>query len=212
MNQILKRQTSRFHYGSKVPAVSDCCLAPTDQLLSYIMARASCIWMRYGRMMSSFHNCACWSYSWIFISLSHWNNSPLVDMLLHSVTLSWFWNNNPLVDMLLHSVTLSWLWNNKSLFLLYDAVYLVVNSKYQFYTNGVSSDHAQGEVHLVPHYVIKFASDLRQVSGLSPVLRFTPPIKLIAPRYIWNSIDSGVKHHNLHPNYIIIGKSHPPLH
>ena len=195
------------------------------------MARASCIWMRYGRMMSSFHNCVCWSYSWIFISLSHWNNSPLVDMLLHSVTLSWFrnnnplvdmllhsvtlswfWNNNPLVDMLLHSVTLSWLWNNKSLFLLYDAVYLVVNSKYQFYTNGVSSDHAQGEVHLVPHYVIKFASDLRQVSGLSPVLRFTPPIKLIAPRYIWNSIDSGVKHHNLHPNYIIIGKSHPPLH
>ena len=28
--------------------------------------------------------------SWIFIVLAHWNNSPLVDMLLHSDTLLWF--------------------------------------------------------------------------------------------------------------------------
>ena len=30
----------------------------------------------------------------------------------------------------------------------------------------------------VPHYVIKFVSDLRQVGGFFPVLRFPPPIKL----------------------------------
>ena len=32
----------------------------------------------------------------------------------------------------------------------------------------------------VQHYVIKFVSDLRQVSGFLRVLRFPPPIKLTA--------------------------------
>ena len=32
----------------------------------------------------------------------------------------------------------------------------------------------------VQHYVIKFISDLRQVGGFLQVLRFPPPIKLIA--------------------------------
>ena len=29
-------------------------------------------------------------FTWIFIVLAHWNNSPLVDMSLHSNTLFWF--------------------------------------------------------------------------------------------------------------------------
>jgi hypothetical protein len=40
----------------------------------------------------------------------------------------------------------------------------------------------------VQHYVIKFVSDLRQVSGFPRVLRFPPPIKLtamISLKYCW---------------------------
>ena len=45
------------------------------------------------------------------------------------------------------------------------------------------------------HYVIKFVSDLRQVSGFLRVLRFPPPIKLTAIRYNWHIVESGIKHH-----------------
>ena len=41
-------------------------------------------------------------------------------------------------------------------------------------------NHAHGEVYLIQLYVIKFVSDLRQVDGFFRVLRFPPPIKLIA--------------------------------
>jgi hypothetical protein len=37
-----------------------------------------------------------------------------------------------------------------------------------------------GEVYSIQHYMIKFVSDLRQVGGFIRVLRFPPPIKLIA--------------------------------
>jgi hypothetical protein len=46
----------------------------------------------------------------------------------------------------------------------------------------------------VQHYVIKFVSELRQVGGFLPVLRFPLPIKLTA-RYSWNIVESAVKHH-----------------
>jgi len=36
------------------------------------------------------------------------------------------------------------------------------------------------EVYSIQHYVIKFVSDLRQVSGYLRVLRFAPPITLTA--------------------------------
>ena len=45
-------------------------------------------------------------------------------------------------------------------------------------TNVVSSNIADGEVYLIQHYVIKFVSDLQQVSGFLWVLWFPPPIKL----------------------------------
>jgi hypothetical protein len=35
--------------------------------------------------------------SWIFIVLAHWNNSPWIDMLLHSYSLSWFRANQSLL-------------------------------------------------------------------------------------------------------------------
>ena len=44
-------------------------------------------------------------------------------------------------------------------------------------TNVVSSNLVHGEVYLIQHYVIKFASDLREVDGFLWVLRFPPPIK-----------------------------------
>ena len=39
--------------------------------------------------------------SWIFIVLAHWNNSPLVDMSLHSDTLFWFRANQSLLFLLI---------------------------------------------------------------------------------------------------------------
>jgi len=41
---------------------------------------------------------------------------------------------------------------------------------------------------IVQHYVIKFVSDLRQVSGFLWVVQFPP-------RYNWNIVESGIKHH-----------------
>ena len=47
-------------------------------------------------------------------------------------------------------------------------------------TDVVSSNLDQGEVYSMQHYVLKFVSDLQQVSGFLRVLRFPPPIKLTA--------------------------------
>jgi hypothetical protein len=38
--------------------------------------------------------------SWIFIVLAHWNNSLWIDILTHSVTLSWFRVNQSLIFLL----------------------------------------------------------------------------------------------------------------
>ena len=38
--------------------------------------------------------------SWIFIVLAQWNNSPRVDMSLHSDTLFWSWSNQSLLFIL----------------------------------------------------------------------------------------------------------------
>ena len=45
-------------------------------------------------------------------------------------------------------------------------------------TKVVSLNTAHGEVQSIQHYVIKFVSDLRQVSDFLWVLRFPPLIKL----------------------------------
>ena len=48
----------------------------------------------------------------------------------------------------------------------------------------MGSNRVHGEVYSIQHYMIKFASDLLQVSG---VLWFPPPIKLTA-----NIVESGI--------------------
>jgi len=45
-------------------------------------------------------------------------------------------------------------------------------------TKVVNLKHTNGEVNLVQHYVIKFVSDLRQISGCLQVLQFPPPINV----------------------------------
>jgi hypothetical protein len=45
-------------------------------------------------------------------------------------------------------------------------------------TKLVSLNPDQGEVYWIQHYVIKFVSDLQQVSRFIRVLRFPPSIKL----------------------------------
>jgi hypothetical protein len=53
----------------------------------YILAKTSLFLMKWW-----------WDpFSWIFIVLIHWNNSPQIDMSPHSDTLSWFWANQSLL-------------------------------------------------------------------------------------------------------------------
>jgi hypothetical protein len=47
-------------------------------------------------------------------------------------------------------------------------------------TNFVNSNPVHGKVYSIQHDVIKFVSDLWQVSGFLRELQFPPPIKLIA--------------------------------
>jgi hypothetical protein len=49
-----------------------------------------------------------------------------------------------------------------------------------FTTNFVSLKPTHGEVYSIKHYVIKFASDLKKVSGFLQVIRFPAPLKLTA--------------------------------
>ena len=49
-------------------------------------------------------------------------------------------------------------------------------------------------LHATPEYVIKFVSDLGQVGGFLRALRFLHQLNL-PPRYNWNIVESGVKHH-----------------
>jgi hypothetical protein len=64
-------------------------------------------------------------------------------------------------------------------------------------TDVVSLNIDQGEVYNI--YVTKFVSNLWQVDGFLRILRFPPPIKLIAMIYNWNITESGVKHHKTKP-------------
>jgi len=63
-------------------------------LFSYIMAR-TCYILKEMMMMSKLYKTN--TLSWIFIVLAHWNNSPWVDMSLHSDTLFWFRANQSLL-------------------------------------------------------------------------------------------------------------------
>jgi hypothetical protein len=62
-------------------------------------------------------------------------------------------------------------------------------------TKVVSLNPAHGEVYLIQLYVMKFISDLLQVSDFLQVLWFPPPIKLTAMKN-WNIVENGIKHHN----------------
>ena len=44
----------------------------------------------------------------------------------------------------------------------------------------VSSNPVHGEMYSIQHYVIKYVSDLQQVSGFLRIRRFPPPLKLTA--------------------------------
>ena len=63
-------------------------------------------------------------------------------------------------------------------------------------TDVVSLNPAHGKVYSIQHYVIKFVSDLRHVSGFLQVLLFSPPIKQ-------KFVESCIKHHNPNPNKYI---------
>ena len=57
-------------------------------------------------------------------------------------------------------------------------------------TGVMNSNSAHGEVYSI-QYVIKFVSDLRQVSGFLHVLQFPTPLTLTAKIYL-NIVENGV--------------------
>ena len=63
-------------------------------------------------------------------------------------------------------------------------------------TKVVSLNPAHVKVYSIQHYVIKFVSDLRHVSGFLRVLLFPPPIKQ-------KFVESCIKHHSPNPNQYI---------
>ena len=65
------------------------------------------------------------------------------------------------------------------------------------FNNNVCNNKTNFTSFCVQHYVIKFVSDLRQVGGFYRVLRFPThkKKKIWPPRYNWNIVESGVKHH-----------------
>jgi hypothetical protein len=63
-------------------------------------------------------------------------------------------------------------------------------SSYHHWCSGFHSRSGRG----VQHYVIKFVSNLGQVGGFLRALRFLHQLNL-PPRYNWNFVESGVKHH-----------------
>jgi len=62
-----------------------------------------------------------------------------------------------------------------SLYVIHPQNYIQFMTTYEI-TNVVSSNPVHGEVYSI-HYMIKFVSDLRQVSGFLQILLFLPPIK-----------------------------------
>ena len=56
----------------------------------------------------------------------------------------------------------------------------VIDFLHIFFTNVVSSNNSHGEVYSIQDYLMQFVSDLQHVGGFTRVLRFPPPIKLIA--------------------------------
>jgi hypothetical protein len=64
----------------------------------------------------------------------------------------------------------------------------IVTNSLSVTTKVVSSNQVHGEVYSIQHYVIKFVSDLWQVSGYLWVLQFSPSIKLTDN---WNIVESG---------------------
>jgi hypothetical protein len=55
----------------------------------------------------------------------------------------------------------------------------------------LSSNRVHGEVYSIQHYVMKFVSDLWQVSDFLRVIQFPPPIKLT----VWNNVAITVSYH-----------------
>ena len=73
-------------------------------------------------------------------------------------------------------------------------------------TEVVSSNIAHGKVYLIQHYVIKFVIDLWQVGGFLPVVPIFSTNKTDCHNIAENIVESGIKHHNPTPSYILTTK------
>ena len=72
---------------------SDYCLTPNEEFFSYSIERSNFIqWNGDDNVRFVLDQHA----NWIILVLAHWNNSPQVDMWLHSDTLFRFWPNQSL--------------------------------------------------------------------------------------------------------------------
>jgi hypothetical protein len=77
------------------------------------------------------------------------------------------------IDQPTHENNENWYPMNKSDFTVgeFTTIYAIT-------TNLERSNHVHSEIYSIEHYVIKFVSYLRQVSGFLRVIQFPPPIKL----------------------------------
>jgi hypothetical protein len=84
-------------------------------------------------------------------------------------------------------------------------VYFFILQSASITTNVVSSNPAHGEMYSIQHYVLKFVSDLRKVSGFLQVLQFRPPRKLtLNPRPLNNNFGYDKWRLSINENFSIL--------
>jgi hypothetical protein len=76
-------------------------ILPDNKYSTFLQDSASACFMCWNGTINKLALCTRPTLlSWIFIVLAHWNNSPRIDMLPHSDTLSWFRMNQSLLFLL----------------------------------------------------------------------------------------------------------------
>ena len=83
-------------YIDNILWVSDCCLTPTQECVSCIMVNKLIFHERMMRSTLYLFD----TLSWMFIVITHWNNSSRIDISYISNILSWFRANQSLLFLL----------------------------------------------------------------------------------------------------------------
>ena len=109
--------------------------------------------------------------SWNFIVLGHWNNSPLVDILLHTDTLFWFRAD-------------------QSLFVLLNAACLAERKNINFIVFGMTRPELESTIYRIPgkhanHYATDGSNAYNWQDAFDKIFSFVHMVVLLALYNLW---------------------------